>query len=90
MPLNKLVNKISRVFVLQLSLTDSGPGEELLQFGVHVFEVEASVRVPADVADVLEVGGQTDVLFLQLALLTLLAPLAEVAPGRLKMEKIRN
>ena len=90
MPLNKLVNKISRVFVLQLSFADSGPGEELLQFGIDVFEVEAAVRVPADVADVLEVGGQTDVLFLQLALLTLLAPLAEVAPGRLKMEKMKN
>ena len=63
---DKVVDKVPRLLVLQLRLRHARLGEEFVQLGVDVLQVEALVRVPAHVADVLEVGGQRDVFLPQL------------------------
>lgn len=69
----EVVDEGPGLLILQLLFADAGPDEELPQLGLqHILQLEPPVRVPPHVADVLEVGRQRNVRFLQLALLTLL------------------
>lgn len=83
MLLDEVVDEVSRLLVLKLPFADAGARKKLLQLRVNVFEVEASVRIPPDVADVLEVGRQADVLLLQPRFLVAFLLLVEVEVGRL-------
>ena len=62
---NEVINEISRVFILKRLLVHSRFLEEFLQVWIHVLQVEAMIRIPAHVADVLEVGRHPDVLLLE-------------------------
>jgi len=73
---DEVVDEIPGVLVLQFPLPDSGFGEKLFEFGVFHGNVESLVGIPSHVADVFEVGRQTDILLLQLGLLFLLAAAA--------------
>lgn len=54
---NEVVDEVSRFLVLQFPLAHPCLGEELLEFGVDVFQVESPVRIPAHMTYMLEVRG---------------------------------
>ena len=80
---DKVVDEISRFFVLQFSLADTGSREKLFQFWIDVFQIESSIRIPSYMTDMLKVCRQTDVFFLQPAFLVAFLSLAEVVVRRL-------
>lgn len=56
MLVNKVINKISRVFVLQRLLIDSCFVEKLFQVRVNVFQIKTMIGIPSYMTDVLKVG----------------------------------
>ena len=71
---NEVVDEFPCVVVQKSGLVYSGPLEELLEIGVNIFEIESMVRIPAYMADVLEVGRHSNVVLCQFLLVPLLTP----------------
>ena len=69
---NEVVDEVPRVLVLQRSLVHPGLVEKLLQIGINILQVKSVVGVPANMADVLEVGGKSDIFFFYLSFNSLL------------------
>ena len=69
---NEVVDEVPGVLVLQGSLVHSSLVEKLLQIRINIFQVKSVVRVPANMADVLEVGGKSNIFFFYLSLSRLL------------------
>ena len=57
MLVNKVIDEISCVFVLQSFLINPSLVEKLFQVGVNIFQIKSMIGIPSDVADMLEVGG---------------------------------
>ena len=55
MLVNEVIDKISCVFILQGSFIYSSLVEKLLQIRIYILKVETMVRIPAYVANMLEV-----------------------------------
>ena len=72
MLVDEVVDEVPSVLVLQGSLVYSSLVEKLLQIGINIFQVKSVVGVPANMTDVLEVGGQPDIFLLYLPLRGLL------------------
>ena len=60
--LNEVINKVASVVVFELLAGNTGFFEEDQQIGIDILQVEASVRIPTDVLNVLEISGRTNVL----------------------------
>ena len=56
MLVNKVINKISRVFVLQSLLINSCFVEKLFQVRVNIFQIKTMIGIPSYMTDVLKVG----------------------------------
>ena len=57
MLVNKVIDEISCVFVLQSFLINPSLVKKLFQVGVNIFQIKSMIGIPSDVADMLEVGG---------------------------------
>ena len=63
--IDEVIDEIAGVLVLERFLIYACLLEELLEVGIDVLQVKAMIWVPAYVADVLEVGGHSNVFFVQ-------------------------
>lgn len=54
--LNEVIDDLRRLFVFELCLRDATHIKQVLQFGVQVIQIEACVRIPAYMTDVLKVA----------------------------------
>ena len=70
----EVVDEFPRVLILKGFLIYSCLVEELLEVWVHILKVKPMVRVPAHMADVLEVGWHPYVFLLEYFLSPLLSP----------------
>jgi len=71
---DEIINEVAGVLVLERFLIHPCLLEELLEVGVDVLQVKAMIWVPANVTDVLEVGGHSNVFFVQPFLPSLVEP----------------
>ena len=71
---NEVVDEVPGVLVLEGSLVHASLVEKLLQIGINILQIKSMIRIPADVANVLEVGRKPDVFFLNLPLRSFLGP----------------
>ena len=62
---DEIINEVAGVLVLERFLINACLLEELLEVRVDVLQVKAMIWVPAYVTDVLEVGGHSNVFFVQ-------------------------
>lgn len=62
---DEVINEVAGVLVLERFLIHACLLEELLEVRVDVLQVKAMIWVPAYVTDVLEVGGHSNVFFVQ-------------------------
>jgi len=71
---DEIINEVAGVLVLERFLIHACLLEELLEVRVDVLQVKAMIGVPANVTDVLEVGGHSNVFFVQPFLPSLVEP----------------
>lgn len=71
---DEIINEVAGVLVLERFLIHACLLEELLEVRVDVLQVKAMIWVPAYVTDVLEVGGHSNVFFVQPFLPSLVKP----------------
>jgi len=71
---DEIINEVAGVLVLERFLIHACLLEELLEVRVDVLQVKAMIWVPAYVTDVLEVGGHSNVFFVQPFLPSLVEP----------------
>ena len=62
---DEIIDEVAGVLVLERFLIHACLLEELLEVRVDVLQVKAMIGVPANVTDVLEVGGHSNVFFVQ-------------------------
>ena len=62
---DEIIDEVAGVLVLERFLINACLLEELLEVRVDVLQVKAMIGVPAYVTDVLEVGGHSNVFFVQ-------------------------
>lgn len=53
--IDKVIDEIPRLFILQFPFSHARFAEELLQFRIDVGHIEATVRIPPDMTDMLEI-----------------------------------
>jgi len=80
MLVNKVIDEIPGVLVLQGLLVDPSFVEKLLKIWVNILQVKAMVGIPPHMADVLEIGWHSNVLFFELSLYSLFPPLPCLIP----------
>jgi len=71
---DEIIDEVAGVLVLERFLIHACLLEELLEVRVDVLQVKAMIWVPANVTDVLEVGGHSNVFFVQPFLPSLIEP----------------
>ena len=70
---DEVIYKISCVLILESFLINTSFVEKFLQVRVHILKIEAMIRIPSNMANVLEVSWHPNILLLYLFLVSFLA-----------------